>query len=490
MIKEDKLYRLIHSLNANEKGFFKKSYKHYSNHENILLFKLFDIYNNCKEYDEEIIEKALVKAEIKKQEGKLKSYLYQGILDSLISSDKHKSSLDIVLSLIQEVRMLIKKHLFHEAAIRLNKAKKISQEFELYDAYSIVLRMEISLYPSVDPNPIKLSKLMKANISESKKIEQNKKDETIGVQLYSMMLTNLETIGIETLESVQEKSRLLFANNEINESELSRRNELLFLTGKALLSIVEQNKVLFFAIEKELFEKVLEKKYQNCIGAAQKIHMIANLRFGFKEERDENYFQKIIETCKILFKQIPKSQPTDIKQIENTLFYLEIEKALAEKKYAKFISSFVNLIKEEKKNSDDQITSNLITSYFNLGLLYFYSKDYKEAIRTLNQIYLKTNKDYSPIKESEIIFIMILANIKLKQSDAIEILAKDYVTVYQRNNLHLPLRKKIVDEIYKNPFLDSGKMLANIKKTLDTSKEFDFVYSESLIDLKDWLQNH
>jgi tetratricopeptide (TPR) repeat protein len=150
----------------------------------------------------------------------------------------------------------------------------------------------------------------------------------------------------------------------------------------------------------------------------------------------------------------------------------------------------VNLIKEEKKNSDDQITSNLITSYFNLGLLYFYSKDYKEAIRTLNQIYLKTNKDYSPIKESEIIFIMILANIKLKQSDAIEILAKDYVTVYQRNNLHLPLRKKIVDEIYKNPFLDSGKMLANIKKTLDTSKEFDFVYSESLIDLKDWIQNH
>jgi hypothetical protein len=85
---------------------------------------------------------------------------------------------------------------------------------------------------------------------------------------------------------------------------------------------------------------------------------------------------------------------------------------------------------------------------------------------------------------------MILANIKLNQSDAIEILAKDYLTVYQRNNLHLPLRKRIVDEIYKNPFLNPEKMLANIKKNIDTSIEFDFVYSESLIDLNEWLQNH
>ena len=62
METEDKLYELIHTLDKSEKGFVKKLATLYSKEE-ANGARLFDIYNNVKEYDKKKIDQ-LVQKEI------------------------------------------------------------------------------------------------------------------------------------------------------------------------------------------------------------------------------------------------------------------------------------------------------------------------------------------------------------------------------------------------------------------------------------------
>lgn len=79
---EDKLYRLIHSLDKSEKGFVKKfAALHVKEDANGV--RLFDIYNKIIPYDESKLDKLLVKEKYYGHLPKVKNYLYELILKAL-----------------------------------------------------------------------------------------------------------------------------------------------------------------------------------------------------------------------------------------------------------------------------------------------------------------------------------------------------------------------------------------------------------------------
>lgn len=484
--KEDKLFRLIHSLSTSEKSYLKKYLHRESNQENTLVSKLFDIYNNLKEYDAQTIEKAIAKTSIEKQEGKVRTILQQKIIESLLLGKKNKLPYDQIISAIQEIRIMEEKHLYHEAKLIINKAKKIASASELFALWEILIQAERSFIPQLNPNPKTISKFFNANAEEKKIVAQHKKDEEKVTLLYINILSILTTTALEPIESLRNKASELMQSNIFDEAALAKRNDLLYTATKALYAILQKNHNDFSREENNLIEKIKHKDYQYCLSASKKIGLLWNIRFGI----DNNVEERLSLTKELIIKlaeEALKTDPTQTPFIENVMFYIETEIASHQGKYEILIKKFKEKIRDKEKSVDKEIKNNLIDLYFDLAILYLCNKNYKEVIKTLNQIYLKTNKDYTAIKESEIIFTMILANIKLNQSDSIEVLSKDYLAVYNRHQLHLPVRKSIVTEIYANPYLDEAVFLNKIKHIVESFEEEDFVYANSLLDIKKWL---
>lgn len=490
MITEDKLYQLIHSLTFSEKGFFKKTFTNYGKSENMLIFKLFEIYNNLKSYDEQFLKKAIKKNDLEKHENKIKSELYQAILDALKQYNRKDTPYEKIDSLLDDFNVLINKLQYTEAKKRINKAKKIAIECEYYDQWINIIKKERDLFSLVAPNPETIKNQVESNLRELEEIQRHKNDETKTIELNYRTLLNLISIGTESLELIQKKSKQLFIDCKLDEKTLSKRNEIVYLAAKAHLAIIEQNEFEFIKLEKLLHEKSLSKDYENVISAAKKIGLIFNIRAGVNRKNDKAYLDRIINCCKIFYKQIPSSAKKDKKFAEYILLLLEIEEAIFQKKYHIAIDYLNSKINNEKISTKHNITENLISIYLELGLIYLLNKNYRETIRTLNQIYLKTNQDYGAVQESEIIFLMLLANIKLNQIDSVEILAKDYLTVYAKNNLVLPIRKNIVEFILKNSFLNESKLINEMKKIVEKSEHKDFTYSHGILNIDLWLRDN
>jgi hypothetical protein len=489
-MKEDKLFRLVSSLSANEKGFFKKHFQRDASKENILMLKLFNIYNNYNIYDEDAINKNIKKAGFYSQESKLKSVLYQALLDTLKQYSKKDTPLEKISTLLDDITVLENKFLFSDAKSRLYKAKKIAKEYELYDRWLLVIKKERTLYPTFDSNPATIAALLRDNQLEYNTVERYKKDETIILQLNYQILTHLTKTGIVALSEIQKKAKQIFEEANIDESTLTKRNEIFHLSTKTYMAIIEQNNEKFEELESLLQQKIIDENHEKCMSVTLKTSMIFNLLHGVQRAKNCAYVDNVIHCCKTLYPSIATSAKNERKTVSNMLNILELVKDIISRKYDKGIAHYLKKLKEEKIDANHPINDNLISIYYNLGYLYMYANNYKDVIKSLNQIYLKTNNDSGAIRESEIIFMMLLANIKLNQSDTVEILAKDYITVYQRNDLQLPNRKKIVNNIHKNPFLNQQKILQEIKQTIASSHELDFSYGFNLLDLKLWLENN
>src|ERR1043165_1798720 len=134
----DELFKLIHSLTANEKGYFQKYAKRHSGKSNDYL-KLFNALDNLEQYDAK---------KIKQQSKNLrafKNYLFTLILDSLFISETAPSPGMAALKGIVKINLLLKKGLTRKALKLIAEYKLFAASSELYFLQGQLLKIEANV---------------------------------------------------------------------------------------------------------------------------------------------------------------------------------------------------------------------------------------------------------------------------------------------------------------------------------------------------------
>ncbi len=121
------LWKLIHSLNISEKGYFVKFAKRHSPEKENNYIRLFDaISNQSEKYDENDLKSKFKNEKFIKQLTSAKNYLYNMILKSLVSYNDDKSTESVLSGMKEQYTILFQKTLFDQAEIILNRAKKLA----------------------------------------------------------------------------------------------------------------------------------------------------------------------------------------------------------------------------------------------------------------------------------------------------------------------------------------------------------------------------
>ena len=136
----DELFKLIHSLTTEEKGYFKKFARRHMPKGNIYL-TLFDAINKQKNFEEDSLKKVFVRANFKD----LKLYLKDMITDAMIVYYKGNHPHIQLFNQLQKIHFLTIKGLSKESLKAIEKALKQVRQMELFGVESYLLRMQMDI---------------------------------------------------------------------------------------------------------------------------------------------------------------------------------------------------------------------------------------------------------------------------------------------------------------------------------------------------------
>lgn len=143
MSKNDNLFQLIRSLNANEKRYFKlfanlqKGNKHY--------ISLFDAITKQSEYDERTLKKRFNDTLSAQKFSAAKAYLEEQIIKALSNLNTYKNTKGLLHEEMQTIGLLIEKKLYPQAEIRINKLKQKANDQEHFEVLTEIISIEIIL---------------------------------------------------------------------------------------------------------------------------------------------------------------------------------------------------------------------------------------------------------------------------------------------------------------------------------------------------------
>ncbi|MEZ4917005.1 MAG: hypothetical protein R2836_08480 [Chitinophagales bacterium] len=153
MKETDRLHELVISLTTTEKRLFKRYVSNANSKDNNYV-ELFDVLSKMDEYDEKILSKKLKNKNTVKNLAQSKKYLKDLILKCMRDIDENRAE-DIVNELLREYNFLKKKNLIEEQWKKIQKAKEVAEEYELYNAQLEVLEAERGYFQLHDFNVFK-----------------------------------------------------------------------------------------------------------------------------------------------------------------------------------------------------------------------------------------------------------------------------------------------------------------------------------------------
>lgn len=140
-IKSRNLFDLIHSLDKNEKRYFKLMFSGTGNSQDKKMLLLFDNLNQQKVFNEDAIlkkEKSLKPSQL----SNLKAYLYEKILQSMRLYHASKISDVQIREQIDFAQLLFKRRLYHLGQNSLEKAKKMARLYNNLELQLEIIKIE------------------------------------------------------------------------------------------------------------------------------------------------------------------------------------------------------------------------------------------------------------------------------------------------------------------------------------------------------------
>lgn len=143
MMPTDDLFKLIKSLNKNEKRYFKLSASFQKGEKNYL--KLFDAIDKQNTYDEKLIKEKLKGEVFIKQLTVTKTHLYRLVMDSLRKFHSNISIESQLHDMLKDAEILFDKLLYGQCEKVLVKAKAIAEKYEHHIVLLKIFEHEVRL---------------------------------------------------------------------------------------------------------------------------------------------------------------------------------------------------------------------------------------------------------------------------------------------------------------------------------------------------------
>jgi len=137
----DHIFRIIHTMSASEKRYFKR---HYASNSS-LLTTLFDFINSMSFYDEEVVKENFSDSKVSKNLKVYKVQLADLILKSLVSYHSKNSIHSKIRIGLEEVEILIDKQLYDIALSKIKRVKNVCLKYEAFEHLFPILAIELSL---------------------------------------------------------------------------------------------------------------------------------------------------------------------------------------------------------------------------------------------------------------------------------------------------------------------------------------------------------
>lgn len=159
MSKKDYLYELIQSLDKSEKRYFKLYFSGDKKEQKYM--HLYNALEKATTYDERKIKTAIKDEYVTKHFAETKYYLYQLIL-SVLKNYRTENSVDnLLIDKIQNIEVLIQKALWNQAINELEKAKKMTYDYERFEFLLLLFSYQSKIITSTRLHGISETDLQK-----------------------------------------------------------------------------------------------------------------------------------------------------------------------------------------------------------------------------------------------------------------------------------------------------------------------------------------
>jgi tetratricopeptide (TPR) repeat protein len=379
------LHSLIHSLSPNEKGYFKK-YCQRSGEASRKYLQLFDAVAAQKEYDEAKLKKKLKDPVLTRNLSSEKNYLFHLILESLIAGQPGSNATEEHRLLLGKARLLAIR-LFHDIAIRfVRKVIAFAEENELFSLHLEAIEIEWLLWQYL---PKEESRSID-EITQEQKMLLRKSDQLLAMRTLDLkMIEIFQTTGIGRDENVLAKFNSLYEEGEKKRREydfLTVRAGVHFYNMKAFYynasgdvgkSVEATEKVMELFRQKPLLQKERLSFYMSALNNV----ILAYLHTGEYEKAEKGV------------NELNEVKPETESQ-ENTFFVLKYNTRFDLYTFSRQWQKALELSKELKDEIHlyDSRVDNRFTGHIRFAAFRscFYTGEYKEALRWLNQIVQKT----------------------------------------------------------------------------------------------------
>lgn len=479
MNNSNELFRLIKSLNKNEKGYFKKFAAINSKKGEGNYLRLFDCMDGMKEYDESIIRKKFAGEKFLSQLNVTKLYLQKMIIRALRNYHSENDPEIERLNGMIEAQMLIKKHLYDSAmrTIRSVKAKNELNETQLTTLYLMQLEYQIQLRKGLYDDILK-GATRKFEIEK----EELRKYENLchyrHLQGIAMSLTQIE--GYTRNEAVSELKKLL-DNPLLKDEELAltfkakmHRFEIL---NKCYLKIGEVEKALESARHMyELFKKNPDRITAMPYNYFVALNSLVNRNIGvFRYQQALPYIREAEALADNYQLALSDSQRFEIKtqMMEKSMivsgglhdFNMGME---ADRKLNEFVK--LKPIRKELK----------VTMLYFGATCYFGAARYNEALDRINEL---VHGDYSDVRRDIVLSAHIL-NIYIHYNLGNYKILKRLVTLAKNYAVKHHFPKEEVTAFFKmlNSLITTNKMNpVKVNELKLHARQFDFVDEDMML---------
>lgn len=491
MIASDQLFKLIKSLNKQEKRYFKLFSGIHREESTYTL--LFDFINKQKEYNEVTIKKHFRSEKFIEQLPVAKHNLYKAILKSMNQYHSEHSVELMLKDLLFSVEFQFEKTLYEGATKSLNKAKDLATIYEKHELLLRILKWEKKL--------MNVSNSKKNNLEEAKKIFEQEHE-------------SFNKLNNSSQYSLLHKEIALIVSAQAHLRTEKQKKEVQKLLEHPLLKNINQaltfeSKTFFYQIQSYYFRLMEDNEKSNAYretllklwedyphfikeNPTVYIPIVQNL---MNVQLDKRMYDTFNNTSDKLKKLKPNSEA------DKLLLFLAY--------YPGKLTYYINTLKSEDAYIITEAEENfeqfelklredhVMLFYYLFSLSHFMNGNFKSSLRWINTIFNNMKLETRPDIGSAILLMNLIVHFELKNFDHMDYIVKStYRSLLKMERLYefektilLFLRELPVNNSQKE-VLAAFEKLKNQLKVLESNpyenkafKYFDFTsWLESKIE--------
>jgi len=380
------LFRLIKSLTAAEKRYFKVFVSKGKDQSDAKFIKLFNIIDKYNDYDEHRIfeqEKTIKPSQI----SNLKAHLYKQVLQSLVNYNPDDDIEIIIRDLLNFTNLLYNRSLFEQCWKMLEKARQLAEANDKILLLFEIIEFEKKLLTKSIHTDITERVLVLVEESEklSKSIRSTRTFQSLSLKLYSFYLQ----IGfIRNSDDFDRASNFLYSSLPAFDEDKLSFNEKMFLyhsfTGYHFF--IQDNERGYRYAQKwfGLFEEHPEKIIPKIEYYIKALNNLLSAQFKlFKHREFEIFTKKFADIAQMPDLKLTfnlRRQIFKYSSIHNINKYFMLGRFT---EGAKVIPEIANSLEKYENNLD---THSLTIFYYKFACMYFGDEDYQQTIFWLNKI--------------------------------------------------------------------------------------------------------